>query len=72
MTGAMRNLRHNNIVIAIAKQIDEGKKCKVVCVDENNMFGVRDKPDLEFYYENDRYLIDVTFVYDINTNQQRF
>jgi hypothetical protein len=32
MTGQARNIRHNNIVTAIAKQIDEDKKCKVVCV----------------------------------------
>lgn len=44
----MRNIRHNNIVAAIAKQIDEDKKCLVVCVGENNMGGIRDKPDLEF------------------------
>ena len=28
------------------------------------MYGVRDKPDLEFFVENRRYLIDVSFVHD--------
>jgi hypothetical protein len=72
MTGLMRNERHNNIVTAIAKQIDEDKKCLVVCADEDNMGGIRDKPDLEFYFEHERYLIDVTFVYDFSTNEARF
>lgn len=27
------------------------------------MYGVRDKPDLEFFVENKRYLIDVSFVH---------
>ena len=44
----MRNIRHNNIVKAIANQIDEDKKPKVVCVAEKNMGNMRDKPDLEF------------------------
>ena len=48
MTGQQRNIRHNNIVVAIAKQINEDKKAKVVCVAENNMGDSRDKPDLEF------------------------
>lgn len=36
------------------------------------MFDSRDKPDLEFYFEHDRHLIDVTFVYDKSTNEARF
>jgi hypothetical protein len=28
--------------------MDEGRKAQVVCVDNKNMHGVRDKPDLEF------------------------
>ena len=69
MTGQIRNNRHNNIVTAIAKEIDEKKKAKVVCTKENNMHGVRDKPDLEFYDNGQRYLIDVTFVHDKSTNE---
>ena len=65
----MRNVRHNNIVTEIAKQIDDDKKPKVVCVEENNMGDSRDKPDLEFQFEHERYLIDVTFVYDFTTNE---
>ena len=32
----------------------------------------RDKPDLEFYFEHERFLIDVTFVYNFSTNNTRF
>ena len=36
------------------------------------MGNCRDKPDLEFQFEHERYLIDVTFVYDFTTNEARF
>lgn len=42
--------------------MDEGRKAQVVCVDNKNMHGVRDKPDLEFQMNGKRYLIDVSFV----------
>jgi hypothetical protein len=64
LTAISRNIRHNKIVEEIAKHMDEEKKVSVVCVANKNMFGVRDKPDLEFYIENRRYLIDVSFVHD--------
>jgi len=35
-------------VQAIALLIDEDRKAQVVCVDIPNMYGVREKPDLEF------------------------
>jgi hypothetical protein len=37
------------------------------------MGGAHDEPDLEFYtFEHERFLIDVTFVYDFSTNEARF
>jgi hypothetical protein len=38
----VRNVNKNILLM------DEGKKAQVVCVDNKNMHGVRDKPDLEF------------------------
>jgi hypothetical protein len=37
-----------------------------------NMGGDIAKPDLEFKFNNKRYLIDVSFVHDKNTMKQRF
>ena len=41
------NLRHNRIVTAIATLMSEHKKCKVVCVAEDNKETNGTKPDLE-------------------------
>jgi hypothetical protein len=64
ITGNSRNIRHNKIVEEVVKMMNEDRKASVVCVDNKNMCGVRDKPDIEFYIDNKRYLIDVSFVHD--------
>ena len=51
LTANSRNTRHNNIVAEIARQMNEERRCNVVCVQNQNMNNVRDKPDLEFFDE---------------------
>jgi len=46
----------------MAKLMDERRKTKVVCADLKNLGEDRLKPDLEFYNNNKRYVIDVSFV----------
>jgi len=53
------SLRHNNVVKAIANLISENKKCKVVCVAENNQESSGLKPDLEC---GKRHLIDENII----------
>ena len=43
--------------------MNEERRCNVVCVKNLNMNGVRDKPDLEFFVEQKRYLVYVSFVH---------
>ena len=50
--------------------MDEGRKAQVVCVDNKNMHGVRDKPDLEFQMNGKRYLIDVSFVNERDSEKE--
>ena len=71
-TNNVRTIKHDKVVEGFMKLMDEKKQCKVVCKENMNMCGERAKPDLEFKFNNKRYLIDVSFVHDKNTMKQRF
>jgi len=72
LTNQVRNIRHDNIVRQVAQLIDDERKVKVVCVQENNMYGSRAKPDLELNIDGERYLLDVSWVCTNSDPDQRY